>query len=583
MKDGDHMKTYSTSLHSLLTALVVLGISFNLAGYGATPADTGDDQDVEVQTRGPVHEAFAGVVTYNPEPGVIVPKAPPPNIQEVPPDEKPAGDNVAWIPGYWAWDDDRHDFLWVSGVWRALPPGRQWVPGYWSKVDTGYQWISGYWADARATETTYLPAPPATLENGPNIPAPAPDDYWVPGCWVWSDGQFAWRPGYWVGGQPDWEWVPACYTWTPRGYIFVEGYWDYPVERRGVLFAPVYYAGPVYAQPGYYYSPVVVIDLTVFPDYLFIRPRCHHYYFGDYYALSYYHAGFYAWFSFQSRHHGYDPIYAHRSWEHRRDPTWRRDIIKTYNYRRNHEDARPPRTWRAEHNLSASAVAQNRSLAVAMTFNQLTRRQDSPVRFQPVAQDERQRIVQREREVIQTREERRTVETHAGPAKSGKQIQPSKAKLAPSPIIAPPTEQPGDFRSPPRERKISQPERKIEYKSTPPASGERPKNQLMEKPAPRRETPTVVQPSAPRRESAPKVQPAPQGQSAPSRREAPPQTEQPSRREPPPRETKPDRSVKERAPDNSRGGDQGRDQNRDRSPHKGNDKGNDQYQQPPDR
>lgn len=33
----------------------------------------------------------------------------------LPPDQKPEGDDVAWIPGYWAWDDERNDFLWVSG------------------------------------------------------------------------------------------------------------------------------------------------------------------------------------------------------------------------------------------------------------------------------------------------------------------------------------------------------------------------------------------------------------------------------------------------------------------------------------
>ena len=48
------------------------------------------------------------------------------------------GDNVVWIPGYWSWDDSRNDFLWVSGIWRNLPPGRQWVPGYWSEAAGGF-------------------------------------------------------------------------------------------------------------------------------------------------------------------------------------------------------------------------------------------------------------------------------------------------------------------------------------------------------------------------------------------------------------------------------------------------------------
>ena len=42
-------------------------------------------QGVQVLTRGPVHEAFAGMVTYNPEPGIVVTKAPPAAIEEIPP------------------------------------------------------------------------------------------------------------------------------------------------------------------------------------------------------------------------------------------------------------------------------------------------------------------------------------------------------------------------------------------------------------------------------------------------------------------------------------------------------------------
>src|SRR5438477_140151 len=64
----------------------------------------------EVLTRGPVHEAFAEVVSFTPESGAIAPKAPPDPIEELPPDQKPEGPNVAWIPGYWSWDDERDDF-----------------------------------------------------------------------------------------------------------------------------------------------------------------------------------------------------------------------------------------------------------------------------------------------------------------------------------------------------------------------------------------------------------------------------------------------------------------------------------------
>ena len=163
-------------------ALVAFGLSLGLnkavSAQPATPvppAPANTEQGVQVLTRGPVHEAFAETVTFDPEPGIVVPKAPPAAIEEVPPEQRLEGANVAWIPGYWAWDDERKDFLWVSGIWRDLPPGRQWVPGYWGKAGQGYQWTSGYWADAKVSEVQYLPEPPATVETGPNIAASSAD------------------------------------------------------------------------------------------------------------------------------------------------------------------------------------------------------------------------------------------------------------------------------------------------------------------------------------------------------------------------------------------------------------------------
>ena len=234
------MNVLRVSQWCVVTALAVLGISvgWDSAAFAQeAPAEEG----VQVLTRGPVHEAFAQTVTFNPEPGIVVSRTPPEPIEELPPDQRPEGENVAWIPGYSAWDDDRSDFLWVSGIWRSLPPGRQWVPGYWGSSGQDFQWTSGYWADANLSEVQYLPEPPATVEAGPNTAAPSPDHIWAPGCWMWNQHRYAWRPGYWVPAQQHWVWVPAHYQWSRRGYVFVDGYYDYSVARRGVLFAPVYF------------------------------------------------------------------------------------------------------------------------------------------------------------------------------------------------------------------------------------------------------------------------------------------------------------------------------------------------------
>jgi hypothetical protein len=451
--------------------VLFIGIAGDIAICRAQQPDS-EVPGAQVLTRGPVHEAFAGIVTFNPQPGLVVTKAPPDLIEEVPPEERPEGDNVSWIPGYWAWDDERNDFLWVSGTWRALPPGRQWIAGYWGKTTQGYQWTSGYWADATAQETTYLPPPPATVEAGPNIVAPSVDYGWTPGCWLWYQGRYAWRPGYWAQGRADWDWIPAHYVWTPRGYLFVGGFWDYSVERRGVLFAPVYFESGVYSRRGYYYSPMITIELSVFSDHLFLRPRYHHYYFGDYYAPSYYQGGFYASFSFQSSRYGYDPFYSHQRWEHRSDREWEHRVEASYQYRRDHENARPPRTWAAQRNINPNTAEskQNRTL-VAMPINQLAQRKDTAMRFQPVAKEERQKLAQRGQEVQKSRAQRQTLE--AKPAdtaarKPGGVLQPAKVQLPRSPIVAKPANQLGKNQAPPKAQRAPKPDLKLQPKPEPP-------------------------------------------------------------------------------------------------------------------
>ena len=162
---------------------------------------------------------------------------------------------------------------------------------------------------------------------------------------MWQNGRYVWRPGFWASVQPNWVWIPAHYVWAPRGYVFVDGYWDYSIGRRGMLFAPVYFNADVYARQGFSYSPTTAIDLSVFANHLFLRPRYQHYYFGDYYAANYEKTGFVPWFSFQTNRVGYDPIYAYDRWRHRQDRGWEQRQQADFQNRRNNENLRPPRTW----------------------------------------------------------------------------------------------------------------------------------------------------------------------------------------------------------------------------------------------
>src|SRR5438874_12728736 len=104
-------------------SLIALGL------VGWLTASTVAADDVEILARGPVHEAYAEPSEREPKPTPVVPKEPPKPVEELPPDQKPEGDNVQWVPGYWQWDADRTDFLWVSGFWRNAPRAGPGSPG----------------------------------------------------------------------------------------------------------------------------------------------------------------------------------------------------------------------------------------------------------------------------------------------------------------------------------------------------------------------------------------------------------------------------------------------------------------------
>lgn len=433
------------------------------------PRDREDDfAGVEVLTRGPVHEAFAASIIYDTEPGLLASTAPPEPIDELPPDQGPDGDNVDWIPGYWAWDDERDDYLWISGVWRVLPPGRQWVPGYWARSGRGYQWTSGYWADADASEIEYLPEPPATVEIGPNVAPPSAEHSWIPGSWVWHERRYAWRPGCWVVVEPDWDWIPSYYVWAPRGYVFVDGYWDRPVSRRGVLFAPVHFAAAVQTRRGYVYSPTTVINVSVFSDHLFVRPRYNHYYFGDYYAPTYRESGFFASFTFQSSRRGYDPIVVRDRWQHRQDPDWDRRVEANFNLRRDREEARPRRTLSAQVSYTSNESRRgDRSFALAASVEQVSRSKDNAIRLRPIDRDERQSAAQRGKEVQRFREDRRQREDDAADAsveRRGERSEPIRMKAQRSPIAAKSANQLDKREAPPRKPEQPRPDPKVERK-----------------------------------------------------------------------------------------------------------------------
>ena len=305
---------------------------------------------------------------------------------------KPDAHNAAWIPGYWSWDDERRDFIWVSGVWRVPPPGFQWMPGYWQDAQgQGYQRISGYWMPAQAQETTYLPQPQPSIDTGPPGPAPGQNYFWIPGHWQWLGERYVWQAGYWAAYQPDWIWVPATYAWTPRGWVYVPGYWDYPLARRGLAFSPVYFTGPVAV-----YRPAICLDAGVFSVSLFCRPAYGHYYFGDYYDDRYVALGIRPYFYYNSPRIGYDPLFGYYRWYHvdrMGELEWDRHLVGWHEYYRGHPEMRPPHTWAAQQRLLASREGMGRpdiaQLRLVGDVHVVARLPGASVRLQVVSPAER--------------------------------------------------------------------------------------------------------------------------------------------------------------------------------------------------
>lgn len=335
----------ATSSWSVFALIVALWPSAGVSAQPpAPPPPVGDVPGVEVQARGPVHEAFAEPTSAQPTPGPVVTKQPPEPIEELPPDQKPEGDNVQWIPGYWAWDDETSDFVWVSGCWRDIPPNQQWMPGHWQAVEGGWVWVAGFWANNNLTEVQYLPSPPPTLDQGPSAPAPNANSIYNPGSWVFTNARYMWRPGQWIAYQPNWVWVPAHYIWTPSGYIFIDGYWDYPLDQRGLLFAPVQINPQQFAAARRPFIPWNVVNNDFLLGAMFVRPNARHYYFGDYFEPRYQKLGYVAWPDYHPVKGAYDPTFAYYRHLHATDTKWEPALRTLYAGRRTGEIPRPPHT-----------------------------------------------------------------------------------------------------------------------------------------------------------------------------------------------------------------------------------------------
>ena len=215
---------------------------------------------------------------------------------------------------------------------------------------------------------------------------------------------------------PEWIWVPPSYIATPAGCVFVPGYWDYLVVDRGLMFAPVYIAQPVYAQPAFVYTPTVTINVALITDFFFCRPQYNHYFYGDYYAFSGAGGPYQPWFAYHESRVGYDPIYAWSSSVYgQRDPGWSTYVRESYYERVERVEYRPPVTYLAqqrylEHHQNAGAGR----FALASSLAQVERADGfRNLRLEQIGETRRAELSHRQETLGAFRDRRAALETAA--------------------------------------------------------------------------------------------------------------------------------------------------------------------------
>jgi len=397
-----------SSVVSLMAVVVAAALGVSWCAAQTAPPPTPAQEVPEVLTRGPVHEAFAEPVNIQKQTGLQVKTQPPPVVQESPPAAKPQGQNVIWAPGYWSWDTDRNTYIWVSGCWRMAPPSMAWIPGYWNQVPGGWEWVPGFWSPAGAQELTYLPPPPDYDLSPTAIPAPAPDYIWVPPCWYWHQTRYILRAGYWLAPQPGWVWVPTHHICTPRGYVIAEGHWDYPLETRGVLFAPVCFPQPYYLEAGFVFTPGIVVSFGLLNFGLFVHPHYCHYYFGDYYDAAYVNIGIYPWFHHQHSSGWYNPIHEYQHSQHiLANPQWENQQQLAFTQRRANMALRPARTYQdMEAQVARLDAAKRREATLVRPLADVLQRPEAAMKFDRLSSDQRASYVRQANADAKYREER---------------------------------------------------------------------------------------------------------------------------------------------------------------------------------
>jgi hypothetical protein len=231
----------------------------------------------------------------------------------------------------------------------------------------------------------------------------------------------------------------------------VEGYWDYPLNRRGVAFLPVYCPPSLYGRADFRYSPDIVLDLDGLTLNLFISPQRHQYYFGDYYGPEYIREGFHPWYESREHHDWYDPIFVQQQWQHRDDRRWVENQRTEYEHRSADTSLRPARTYEAmKAQVSRLPEKDRKQAQVARPMKEVVSDKTTPLKFSPLDAKARETTASQAKEVHAYKDKRAQWESSPAASKAGpepKAVTPPREVVAPREVIAP--KEP--VRTPPRE------------------------------------------------------------------------------------------------------------------------------------
>jgi hypothetical protein len=85
--------------------------------------------------------SFAAPLGVQAAVNIDVDNAPPAAIVE----EAPARPGYVYTPGYWRWDEPRHNHIWIKGEYVPERRGEHWVGHEWREQNGRYHFNEGRW------------------------------------------------------------------------------------------------------------------------------------------------------------------------------------------------------------------------------------------------------------------------------------------------------------------------------------------------------------------------------------------------------------------------------------------------------